>query len=106
MLCVSGVWGIIKVIDTVQQCLIMTLSGHGDEIYDFEFSPFVCNLEKATCIALFAGHKGHHYPILTVSWHCSGNRFASGIMDTTVKQAMECGTGNGSVRGSASELLT
>ena len=100
LLCVAGVRGIIKVIDTVQQLLLMTLSGHGNEIYDLKFSPTnewlllsaskdesvrLWNLKTATCVAMFAGHEGHRDSVLTVSWHSSGNRFASGSMDNTIK---------------------
>jgi len=100
LLCVAGSRSIIKVIDTVQQMLVMTLSGHGNEIYDLDFSPTdewlllsaskdesvrLWNLRSGTCVAIFAGHEGHRDSVLTVSWHPCGDRFASGSMDNTVK---------------------
>lgn len=100
LLCVAGGRGIIKVIDTVRRCLIQTLSGHGDEIYDMEFSPSdpwllitaskdesvrLWNVQSGTPVAIFAGHEGHRDAVLTVSWHPLGHWFASAGMDTTVK---------------------
>lgn len=62
--------GVIKGIDTVRRSLLLTLSGHGDEIYDICFSPAnsglllssskdaslrLWNVETATCVGIFAG---------------------------------------------------
>jgi hypothetical protein len=38
LLCVPGFRGVIKVIDTLQQMLYMSLSGHGADIYDSKLS--------------------------------------------------------------------
>jgi polycomb protein EED len=107
LLCVAGIRGVIKVIDTVHQMLSMTLSGHGKDIYDLKFSPTdewlllsaskdesirLWNVQKATCVAIFAGHEGHRDSVLAVGWHPWGDRFASAGMDTTVKL---WGTGEG-----------
>lgn len=105
LLLVAGKRGIVKVIDTVRRSLILTLSGHGDEIYDMKFSPTtddmgskwllltaskdeslrLWNVQSATCIAIFAGHDAHRDAVLTCGWHPLGNRFVSGGMDNSVK---------------------
>ena len=105
LLLVAGKRGIVKVIDTVRRSLILTLSGHGDEIYDMKFSPTIddkgskwllltaskdeslrlWNVQSATCIAIFAGHDAHRDAVLTCGWHPLGNRFVSGGMDNSVK---------------------
>lgn len=100
LLAVAGLRGIVKVIDTVRRSLILTLSGHGDEIYDMKFSPTdkwllltaskdeslrLWNVKSATCIAIFAGHEGHRDAVLCCAWHPLGLRFATGGMDNSVK---------------------
>ena len=99
-LCVAGFRGVIKVIDTVQQMLYMTLSGHGADIYDLKFSSTdssLCisaskdesvrlwNVTSGTCVGIFAGHEGHRDSVLSVAWHPLGNVIASASMDNTVK---------------------
>jgi polycomb protein EED len=100
LLCVAGFRGVIKVIDTVQQMLYMTLSGHGADIYDLKFSSTdssLCisaskdesvrlwNVTSGTCVGIFAGHEGHRDSVLSVAWHPLGNAIASASMDNTVK---------------------
>eukprot|EP00956_Cyclotella_meneghiniana_P002243 scaffold2530_cov87-Cyclotella_meneghiniana.AAC.9 len=100
LLCLAGTRGIIKVIDTVKRSLFLTLSGHGDEITDLQFSPTnewlllsasydesirLWNLQRGTNVAIFTGHDGHRRQVLSVSWHLSGTKFASCAMDNTVK---------------------
>ena len=105
LLLVAGKRGIVKVIDTVRRSLILTLSGHGDEIYHMKFCPTtddmgskwllltaskdeslrLWNVQSATCIAIFAGHDAHRDAVLTCGWHPLGNRFVSGGMDNSVK---------------------
>lgn len=100
LLAVAGKRGIVKVIDTVRRSLILTLSGHGDEIYDMKYSPVdewllltaskdeslrLWNVKTATCIAIFAGHEGHRDAVLSCAWHPLGARFATGGMDNSVK---------------------
>ena len=105
LLLVAGKRGIVKAIDTVRRSLILTLSGHGDEIYDMKFSPTIddkgskwllltaskdeslrlWNVRSATCVAIFAGHDAHRDAVLTCGWHPLGNRFVSGGMDNSVK---------------------
>ena len=90
----------IKGIDIVRRSILLTLSGHGDEIYDICFSPTnsslllssskdtsvrLWNVQTATCIAIFAGHDGHRGTVMTTSWHCLGKYFISCSMDSTVK---------------------
>ena len=97
---VAGKRGTIKVIDTLQQSLVATLTGHCDEVYDLKLCPTnewlilsaandesirLWNLKVPSCIALFAGHKGHRDAILSLDWHPSGKFFASGGFDQTVK---------------------
>jgi len=68
----AGQRGIVKVIDTVHRTLLLTLSRHGDEIYDMKFSPVdewllitaskdeslrLWSVETETCVAIFAGHE-------------------------------------------------
>ena len=100
LLAAAGKRGIIKVIDTVRRALLLTLSGHGDEIYDIKFSPTdewllvsaskdeslrLWNVRTATCVAIFAGHEGHRDAALSVGWHPLGKKIASAGMDTTIK---------------------
>mmetsp|Transcript_24206 Transcript_24206/g.35383 ORF Transcript_24206/g.35383 Transcript_24206/m.35383 type:complete len:592 (-) Transcript_24206:50-1825(-) len=100
LLCVGGTRGVIKVIDTTRRALILTLAGHGDEIYDLKVSPSspwliltaskdeslrLWNLQSGVCVAIFAGHYGHRDSVLSIGFHPFGNRFVSGGMDTTVK---------------------
>jgi len=105
LLLVAGKRGIVKVLDTVRRSLILTLSGHGDEIYDMKFSPTIddkgsewllltaskdeslrlWNVQSATCVAIFAGHDAHRDAVLTCGWHPLGKRFCSGGMDNSVK---------------------
>jgi len=100
LLCCAGKRGVIKVIDTTRKALILTLSGHGDEVYDMKFSPIdewllltaskdesirLWNLQSATCVAIFAGHNGHRDSVLAVDFHPLGNMFVSAGMDTTIK---------------------
>lgn len=100
LLCVAGFRGVIKVIDTVQQMLVMTLSGHCNDIYDLQFSPTdewlllsaskdesirLWNVQKGACVAIFAGHEGHREAVISVAWHSFGDRFASGSGDNCIK---------------------
>ena len=103
LLCVAGRRGVIKVLDTVRRTLLLTLSGHGDEIYDLKFSPVqeerswlllsaskdesvrLWNVKTATCVAIFAGHAAHRDSVLHLSWHPLATQFASCGMDTSVK---------------------
>jgi polycomb protein EED len=100
LLCLAGTRGIIKVIDTVRRSLFLTLSGHGDEITDLQFSPTnewlllsasydesirLWNLQRGTNVAVFTGHDGHRRQVLSVAWHFSGKEFASCGMDNTIK---------------------
>lgn len=100
LLCAAGKRGIVKIVDTVRRSLVLTLSGHGDEINDMKFGPAddwllltasndcsirLWNVRTATCVGIFAGHEAHRDTVLTVGWHPSGDRFASAGVDTTVK---------------------
>lgn len=100
LLCVAGSRGVIKVIDTVQQILVMTLSGHGHDIFDLKFSPAdewlllsaskdesvrLWNVKTGACVGIFSGHEGHRNSVLSVAWHPLGHRFASSGMDNYVK---------------------
>ena len=100
LLCVAGQRGIIKVIDTVLQSLVITLVGHGDSVNDLKCSPAneslllsaskdhsirLWNLQYCHMIAIFAGHDGHRGEVLSLSWHCSGAKFASSAFDNTIK---------------------
>lgn len=100
LLCVSGKTGIIKVVDTVLQSLVMTLVGHGDSVNDLKCSPAneslllsaskdhsirLWNLQYGHMIAIFAGHDGHRGEVLSLSWHYSGTKFASSAFDNTIK---------------------
>ena len=100
LLCVGGLRGIIKIIDPRRRSLVMTLSGHGDEIYDLQFSPQdqfllisaskdesirLWNIRSAACVVIFAGHEGHRDAILSLSFHPLGSSFASAGMDTSIK---------------------
>ena len=101
LLCVAGTRGVIKIIDTSQQRrLVGTLANHGNEVHDLKFSPTneemllscskdesirLWNLGTLVNVAVFTGHCGHHGQVLSISWHLSGIKFASGGMDNTVK---------------------
>eukprot|EP00986_Skeletonema_menzelii_P019016 scaffold27052_cov169-Skeletonema_menzelii.AAC.4 len=100
LLCVAGKRGIIKVIDTVLQSLVMTLLGHGDSVNDLKCCPTneslllsaskdhsirLWNLQHGHMIAIFAGHDGHRGEVLSLSWHYSGTKFASSAFDNTIK---------------------
>ena len=101
LLCVAGTRGVIKIIDISQRRrLVGTLTNHGNEVHDLKFSPTnaemllscskdesirLWNLGTLVNVAVFTGHCGHHGQVLSISWHLSGNKFASGGMDNTVK---------------------
>jgi len=100
LLCLGGTRGIIKVIDTYRRSLVMTLSGHGNDITDLKFSPTnewlllstskdesvrLWNVQRGVNVAVFTGHKGHRGQVLSVAWHLSGTYFASCGMDNMVK---------------------
>mmetsp|Transcript_8608 Transcript_8608/g.18385 ORF Transcript_8608/g.18385 Transcript_8608/m.18385 type:complete len:571 (+) Transcript_8608:55-1767(+) len=100
LLCLAGVRGVIKVIDTYRRSLFMTLAGHGDEITDMKFSPTnewllltsskdesirLWNLQRGVNVAVFTGHDGHRGQVLSIDWHCSGTKFVSGGMDNMIK---------------------
>ena len=100
LLCVAGTAGTIKIIDPVRLKLVMALQGHGNEVYDLQFSPTdeglllsasldsscrLWNLKNGTSIAIFSGHEGHRDSVVSATWHCSGGVFVSGSIDTRVK---------------------
>ena len=98
--CVGGKRGVIKIIDTVQQSLIVSLIGHTDELYDIQVCPTnewillsaskdetirLWNLRYPSQIAIFAGHQGHREAVLSIDWHPLGQYFASSGIDGTIK---------------------
>jgi WD40 repeat protein len=103
LLCLGGTRGIIKIIDTTQQSLQLTLSGHGNDITDLKFSPmneyYLLSSSKDESIrlwnissqgggvnlAIFAGHVGHRGQVVSIGWHISGKQFVSGGMDNMIK---------------------
>ncbi len=100
LVCVGGKRGLIKVIDTLKQSLVISLIGHTDEIYDLKRCPTdewlilsasndetirLWNLKVPTCICIFAGHNGHREAVLSVDWHPMGDYFVSSGMDGTIK---------------------
>jgi len=100
LLCVGGKRFGIKVIDTVQQRLLMILTGHGDEISMLKFSPVdhwillsasndrscrLWNVRNGSCVAIFAGHEGHRDITKSCGWHPLGNKVVSGGHDNVVK---------------------
>ena len=100
LLCVAGKRGMIKVIDTLLQSIVLTLIGHGDTVNDLKCSPTnewlilsaskdhsirLWNLQHGQMIAIFAGHNGHRGQVLSVSWHHSGTKFASSAFDNSIK---------------------
>jgi len=100
LLCVGGKGFAIKVIDTVRQKLLMTLSGHGEELAALKMSPIsewillsasfdrscrLWNLRNGSCIAYFAGHEGHKDIVMSCAWHPLGHRSVTGGHDTYVK---------------------
>ena len=111
LLCLGGTNGIIKVIDTIRRSLVMTLSGHGNDLTDLKFSPAnewlllssskdesirLWNLQRGVNVAVFTGHNGHRGQVLSVSWHLSGTKFASCGMDNTIKLWKVFDNNNGS----------
>ena len=100
LLCVGGKGFAIKVIDTARRKLLMTLSGHGEELGSLKFCPVnewillsasfdrscrLWNLRNATCLAIFAGHEGHKDIVMTGAWHPFGNKIVTGGHDTLIK---------------------
>jgi len=98
--CVGGKRGVIKIIDTVQQSLIVSLIGHTDELYDLKRCPTneciiisasndetirLWNLKYPSQIAIFAGHQGHREAVLSIDWHPLGEYFVSSGMDGSIK---------------------
>jgi len=83
-----------------QTRLVLTLSGHGDDIYDCQFHPVdewllitaskdqslrLWNVMTGTPIFIFAGHEGHRESVLTLDIDSLGGRMVSGGMDTEIK---------------------
>uniref|UniRef100_A0A7S2K1B1 Uncharacterized protein n=2 Tax=Leptocylindrus danicus TaxID=163516 RepID=A0A7S2K1B1_9STRA len=100
LLCAAGHSGIVKVIDTTRKMLLFSLVGHGDEIYDMKFcrtndwllltaskdeSLRLWNIQIPSCLAIFAGEKGHRDCVLSCDFNPIGNYFISSSMDTTIK---------------------
>lgn len=101
LICVGGERAVIHVIDCTRQVKLGTLYGHGSAVFDLKVSPVddwlllsasrdhscrLWNLRNLTSgpIAVFAGHAGHRDAVNSISWHCSGHRFASGGMDNSI----------------------
>ena len=72
-----------------QTRLVLTLSGHGDDIYDCQFHPVdewllitaskdqslrLWNVMTGTPIFIFAGHEGHRESVLTLDIYKDDNR--------------------------------
>jgi polycomb protein EED len=102
LVCVAGKNARINIIDCTRQCVIRTLSGHGDEIYDLQVCPtnywlLLSASKDCTCrlwnvraihhspVAIFGGHNGHCDAVITISWHALGDQFVSGGLDNTIK---------------------
>ena len=112
LLCLGGTRGIIKIIDTNERALHMTLYGHGNDVTDLKFSPMneflllsaskdesirLWNISQqrygggggggggGVNLAIFAGHVGHRGQVLSIAWHDSGKQFVSGGMDNMIK---------------------
>jgi polycomb protein EED len=100
LLCAGGIQSVIKVIDCRSRRLLGTLKGHGAAIHDLKISPVdewlllsasidqscrLWNLRLLECgpVAIFGGHAGHCDFVISISWHLSGERFASGGVDNT-----------------------
>lgn len=100
LLCVAGLGGTIKVIDTVQEKLIYDLVGHTGGVWDLKAHPSndhlllsagqdesirLWNLKYPTLIAVFAGVQGHRDAVISIAWHPSGEYFMSAGMDGVVR---------------------
>ena len=109
LLCLGGTRGIIKIIDTNERAIHMTLYGHGNDVTDLKFSPMddflllsaskdesirLWNIQSqqrygggggGVNLAIFAGHVGHRGQVLSIAWHDSGKQFVSGGMDNMIK---------------------
>lgn len=96
----AGLRGIIKVFNCITFTIDSILIGHGSAINDMKNYPknhnFIFsaskdesirlwNIQTSTCVAIFAGDKGHHDEVLCIDIHILGNCFVSGGMDTTIK---------------------
>lgn len=100
LLVVSGLRGILKVINCKTFVLEGVLFGHGNAVNDIRVHPLdddlvlsaskdesirLWNITTYSCIAIFAGEKGHRDEILSIHFHPLGNCFVSSGMDTSIK---------------------
>lgn len=100
LLSVGGFRGLIKVIDCSSGEIRTTLMGHGNAINELRTHPVspalllscskdeslrLWNIHTSTCIAIFAGDRGHRDEVLSADFHLLGNCLASAGMDNTVK---------------------
>lgn len=100
VLAAAGHQGIAKVIDCAKYEMKVALAGHGNAINDMCFhavdaallltaskdeSIRLWNVRTATCVAVFAGDRGHRDEVLSVDVHVLGGVFCSAGMDNTVK---------------------
>ncbi|KAJ8602478.1 hypothetical protein CTAYLR_001209 [Chrysophaeum taylorii] len=100
MLIVGGQQGIAKVIDCGNFEVNVALAGHGNSINDARAHPVdgallltaskdesvrLWNIRTGTCVAVFAGDRGHRDEVLSVDVHALGGVFCSAGMDNTVK---------------------
>jgi polycomb protein EED len=100
LLAIAGQLGIIRVIDTEEQCVSRTLMGHGNSINDLRFHPYkpslllsaskdesirLWDVRAVVCVAIFSGDQGHRGEVLSLDVHLDGQRFVSGGMDNAVK---------------------
>lgn len=43
------------------------------------------NMQSGSCVAIFAGHRGHRDAVISVGFHPLGNKLVSGGMDNSIK---------------------
>ncbi|CAM9611059.1 unnamed protein product [Phaeothamnion confervicola] len=100
LLAIAGFRGFVKLLRLARHEVAVTLPGHGNAVNDLRFHPVdpgllfsaskdesvrLWNVRTRTCVAIFAGDRGHRDEVLSIDVHMLGHWLVSSGMDNTVK---------------------